>query len=535
MKQTFFLTTPIYYVNDRPHIGHAYTSFACDAIARYHRSKGEHVLFSTGTDENSQKNIEAMEKAGETDASAYLLRMAETWKQTWRDLGISFDDFIRTTEDRHLKAVERFWKAAKASGDIYLGTYEGWYCTGCESFITEDDAKSGECPLHPGKPLKRIEEKNYFFKLSSYKEELLKYYNDHPDFIGPDARKNEIIRYVEDVMGDISVSREATSVAAGIPVPDDASQRIYVWFDALINYLTVAGFGTDDKKTREWWPADLHMVGKDIIKFHCALWPAMILSAAKSDPLLGEMKEKDALLPKRIFAHGFFTLNGQKISKSIGNIVDPRDLVPTYGLDAIRYFMLREMTFGEDGDFSYERLKERYASDLANTLGNLVQRTIAMSRKYFDGCVPPTDDTTSPSTEGWEGEKGIADLEAAFDKAMADFRNDKALELIWASLIKANKRIEDTKPFQLAKTDLAATGAVLYELLESIRHYAWMLEPVMPHVSELMIAALGQDFAQEQKKTLEERLAWGGLQSGSALPEPVPIFPRLETDEKSEK
>lgn len=540
MAEKFYITTPIYYVNDKPHIGHAYTTFVCDALARYHRLHGEDVLFSTGTDENSQKNVEAMEAAGESDLAAYLDRMAEIWKETWEDLDISFDDFIRTTEPRHLKAVERFWEGAKASGDIYLGTYEGLYCTGCEKFIKESDIENGVCPLHPNKELTKISEKNYFFKLSSYKDELLAWYEAHPEFIRPVARRNEIIRYVTDHLEDISISRAAEALSSGVPVPGDDSQRIYVWFDAIINYITVAGFGTDDEKTKRYWPADVQMMGKDIIKFHCALWPAMLLSVAKSDPLLKEMKASGDLLPRTVFAHGFFTINGMKISKSLGNVIDPRELIPRYGLDAIRYFLMREIPFGEDGDFSISRLEERYASDLANTLGNLVQRAVAMSRKYFNNSVPTADLTAagaSPSDSVWDGASGIAELHREFESLMGDLRIDTAVESIWSAgrvkgsgLVHANKFIEETQPFKLVKEDEQRVGEILYALLEACRHYAWMLEPIMPNISKKIIASLGQDYDTERKKGIETLKEWGGLEMGSELPEPVPLFPRLEAN-----
>ena len=536
----FFITTPIYYVNDRPHIGHAYSTFVCDALARFHRAMGNEVIFCTGTDENSQKNIEALQKLGETDLQAYLDRMAETWEETWKELGIQYDDFVRTTEERHLKAVDRFWKASMASGDIYKGEYIGKYCTGCERFIKESDLEHDRCPLHPNKDLTEIKEENYFFKLSSYRDELLSYFKAHPDFIQPESRKNEIVRYVEDHLEDISVSRAAKEVEAGIPVPGDDTQKIYVWFDALINYMTVAGFGTDDEKTKKWWPADLHVVGKDIIKFHCALWPAMILSASKSDPLLKEMKDGDGVLPKHVFAHGFFTIDGMKISKSLGNAIDPKELAEKYSLDSIRYFLMKEISFGEDGDFSEHRLKERYASDLGNTFGNLVHRAISMSRKYFDNSIPTADveaAKTSKVDSIWKGEQGLEDLSKKVIDAYAGFRPDRALEAIWgmteesgSGLSHANRYIEETKPFKLIKEDEKATAEILYSLLEGCRVYAWLIEPVMPETTEKIINSLGQYYTEEIKKPLSERLTWGQLVPGADLPEPTVLFPRLEQE-----
>jgi methionyl-tRNA synthetase len=533
----FYATTPIYYVNDKPHIGSAYTTIVCDALARAHRLRGDQVRFVTGTDENSQKNVEAMEKLGENDLKAYLDRMASAWQSTWKEIGIANDDFIRTTEDRHLKAVERFWKASMEAGDIYLGSYEALYCEGCEEFKTETDLVDGKCPLHPNRELKKISEKNYFFRLSAYRDELLALYERQPSIAQPDSRLNEVRQFVSEHLADVSISREASSIPNGIPVPGDDTQRVYVWFDALINYISAVGFGTDDAMTEAWWPADLHLIGKDILKFHCALWPAMLLSAAKSDPLLKKLKQSESLLPKNVFVHGFFTINGQKISKSLGNAIDPRDLVAKFGNDVVRYYLLREIPFGEDGDFSYARLEERYASDLANTLGNLVQRVVAMSRKYFDGRAPKIDtEKATAIVEGaWSGGRGISDIEIAYDGRIDAFRIDEALNLIWglgeskgSGLMQANKFIEETKPFQLIKTDEAKTGEILYAILESIRHYAWMLDPIMPETSKIILATLGQDRDEEAKKGLAELRRWGGLTPDSTLPEPQPIFPRID-------
>lgn len=536
--EKFFITTPIYYVNDKPHIGHAYTTFVCDTLARYHRSRGEEVLFSTGVDENSQKNVEAMRAAGKSNLAEYLDEMAAVWQQSWKSLDITFDDFIRTTEPRHLNAVERFWKASMEAGDIYKGTYKGFYCTGCEAFKTGTEIESGHCMLHPNRDLDVIEEENYFFRLSAYRDALLALYKEQPGLAMPDERRNEIQNYVENHLADISVSRAAKSLESGIPVPGDDSQRIYVWFDALINYLTVAGFGTNDASTERWWPADVHVVGKDIIKFHCALWPAMLLSAAKTDPLLKKVQEAGNLIPRRVFAHGFFTIDGLKISKSLGNAVDPRELVPNYGLDALRYFLLREIPFGEDGDFSKKRVEERYTADLANTLGNLVHRSVSMSRRYFDGKVPTADALragASPNGSVWDGASGLSDIERQYDMFMDQLRIDLALERIWSAgeikasgLLQANKFVEETKPFNLVKQDAMKVGEILYALLEACRHYAWMLDPVMPETARRIIEALGQSYDDEQMKPLAERRTWGGLEMGGQLPEPVPIFPRLE-------
>ncbi len=538
----YYITTPIYYVNDRPHIGHAYTTVVADALARYHRLRGDTTRLITGTDENSQKNVQAMEKAGEDNLPAYLERMATAWYDTWRELGISFDDFIRTTEPRHLAGVERFWKAVMASGDLEKRTYEGLYCVGCEGFKTEADIAHERCVLHPNKDLEKISEENWFFKLTNYRKELLEYIDKNGSFIQPESRRHEIRNYIEDFMTDVSVSREVKKVSVGIPVPGDDTQRMYVWFDALLNYMTSVGYGTDDALFSEFWPADLHLVGKDIIKFHCALWPAMIMSAAKNDALLRQA-DGSAKLPKQVHAHGFFTMDGVKISKSLGNAIDPREFIPQYGFDSVRYFMLREIPFGEDGDFSRERLASRYASDLGNTFGNLVNRAIAMSKKYFDGKVPNADVTESSlpvnDQSVWDGKGGLDAIKSAVEKAYAGNRCDVVLASIWdgvgdtrrSGLFQANKLIEETQPFKLVKEDPEAVGEILYALLEALRWYAWMVQPIMPHISNKIFEQLGLNAEQELSKGWVQGLKWGGLTPGAALGDPSPLFPRPEVKE----
>lgn len=538
----YYITTPIYYVNDRTHIGHAYTTVVADALARYHRLRGDTTRLITGTDENSQKNVQAMEKAGEDNLPAYLERMATAWYDTWRELGISFDDFIRTTEPRHLAGVERFWKAVMASGDLEKRTYEGLYCVGCEGFKTEADIAHERCVLHPNKDLEKISEENWFFKLTNYRKELLEYIDKNGSFIQPESRRHEIRNYIEDFMTDVSVSREVKKVSVGIPVPGDDTQRMYVWFDALLNYMTSVGYGTDDALFSEFWPADLHLVGKDIIKFHCALWPAMIMSAAKNDALLRQA-DGSAKLPKQVHAHGFFTMDGVKISKSLGNAIDPREFIPQYGFDSVRYFMLREIPFGEDGDFSRERLASRYASDLGNTFGNLVNRAIAMSKKYFDGKVPNADVTESSlpvnDQSVWDGKGGLDAIKSAVEKAYAGNRCDVVLASIWdgvgdtrrSGLFQANKLIEETQPFKLVKEDPEAVGEILYALLEALRWYAWMVQPIMPHISNKIFEQLGLNAEQELSKGWVQGLKWGGLTPGAALGDPSPLFPRPEVKE----
>jgi methionyl-tRNA synthetase len=472
--------------------------------------------------------------------------MAGAWKSTWSEIGITFDDFIRTTEPRHLAGVERFWKAVQASGDLEKRTYESMYCVGCEGFKTPSEMnEEGRCPLHPNKELTKVQEENWFFKLTDYVEPLRTYIREHENFVQPASRRNEILGYLDAVEKeklDVSVSREKKKLSVGIPVPGDEDQRMYVWFDALLNYMTAVGYGTDEALFQKFWPVNLQLVGKDILKFHCALWPAMIMSAAKQDALLRN-EDGSPKLPEQVFAHGFYTLDGMKISKSLGNAIPPSEAAKDVGMDAVRYYLLREVQLGEDGDFSFARLKERYQADLGNTLGNLVQRVVAMSRKYFDGKVPTLDAVTAQSLSGvgvnsWGGSVAIQHLASEVAAAYEAFNTFGVIQRVWgtgesaSNLIAANKLIEETQPFKLAKTDLDATGRVLYALLESIRWYAWFVAPIMPETANKMLAALGLDATQEFAKGWDAALTWGQLEPGSTLPEPSPLFPRLE--EKTE-
>ena len=368
-KNKYYVTAPIYYINDVPHIGHAYSTIAADTLARYWRSKigDENVLFVTGTDENSQKTINAAEVAGVTNQE-YTDQTAQKWQAVFNTLGISYNRFIRTTDQDHTKTVQDILQKVYDKGDIYKGVYEGLYCVGHEAFMKEEDLVDGLCPDHKKAP-EHIKEENWFFKLSNYQDQLLEYIEQNPEFIQPKSRRNEVVSFIKtNGLEDFSISRE--SQTWGIRLPFDDSQVAYVWFDALLNYVTAAGYGTEEFS--KWWPADLHIVGKDIIKFHCIYWPAMLWSAGLE-------------LPHQIFAHGFFTIDGTKISKSLGNAIDPVELVEKYGNDALRYFLLREIPFGSDGDFSQARFDVLYNSELANTLGNLVSRTAAMLTKYNDG------------------------------------------------------------------------------------------------------------------------------------------------------
>lgn len=496
----FYLTTPIYYINGKPHVGHAYTTIIADVLARYHRALGEDVFFLTGTDENSQKNVEAAVTAGKgDDVQGYLDEMAALWQSTFDSLGITFDRFIRTTEAEHRTAVETFWKAVEKKGDIYQGEYQGMYCKGCEAFVTETDLVDGKCPIHKTVP-ETIKEKNYFFRLTKYRDELLDLIGKNPDFIMPASRRNEVLSYIRGFMTDVSISR--ASVKWGIPVPGDESQRIYVWFDALINYLTGVGYGTDEKSFKKWWPADLHLVGKDIIKFHCALWPAMLLSAGLP-------------LPKQVFAHGYFTIDGDKISKSLGNAIDPLTVVKEYDNDILRYFLLREIRMGEDGDFSAARLAQRYDGELASELGNLAHRVLTMTESYCDGKIPERAD-------GF-----IAGAWPAYHLAMTEVRLHDALETCWNVIREANKFIDQQQPWALAKIkEDKMLGDTLYVLLETLRHIAWMLYPFMPDASGRLFEKLGVEVPKEFKQSFESAWKWGELEPGKKIKRGDPLFPR---------
>ncbi len=501
--KTYTITTPIYYINDKPHIGHTYSTVIADTFARYHRLKGEDTFFLTGTDENSLKNVEAAKKAGYKDIQAYLDMQSAVWQHTWESLGMSHNDFIRTTEERHKKGVAAFFERVNAHGDIYKGTYQGFYCKGCEAFVRQSDlTEEGTCPFHKTKP-ETIEEENYFFAASKYRDALLAHIESHPEFVQPQSRRNEIVNYIRDHFEDVSITRQ--SLEWGIPLPTDPSQVIYVWFDALINYLTGIGFGWDEEMFARHWPAQCHIIGKDIIKFHCALWPAMLLSAGLP-------------LPERVFAHGFFTIDGQRIGKSLGNAIDPVELVQKYGRDALRYFLLREIPFGGDGDFSFERVEQRYQSDLAKGLGNFVSRTLAMASKA-DGV------TATEPAHADEIKQMLAVAADRWQKGFEEYALDEAFEAIWDVIRWGDRYIDRTKPWVLAKENPVECAAVLSGLLECVRQVSVLIAPILPDTAEKIWSSLGMP-SEEHAANLDEALKWRGIPIRGIM-KGEPLFPPL--------
>lgn len=507
----FFLTTAIDYVNSKPHLGTAYEKITADVIARYKRLAGFETWFLMGNDEHSQNVYRRAQELGQ-DPLAYCDEMERVFTSVWKRLDVSYDDFIRTTDARrHKPAVQRMAQACYDAGDIYEGEYEGWYCVGCEAFKQEKDLVNGHCPIHPTIKPEWIREKNWFFRLSKYQQPLLQHYAAHPEFIEPEVRRNEILRLVEAGLDDISVSRAGQSW--GIPLPFDPQSVVYVWFDALINYAAAVGYGWDDELFSKRWPADLHIIGKDITRFHCVIWPAMLMSARLP-------------LPAQVFGHGWISVNGQRMSKSLGNVVDPVDAAERFGADPLRLYLVKEVPYGGDGDFTWERLGEKYNADLANNLGNLVSRVSAMTERYRAGIVPAT--TTSDRLAAIAA-TAVADYRRAMDAFMLHEGAAAAFRMVDA----ANLFIADTQPWALAKdpAQTARLTAVLADAAEAVRIAALLLLPVMPSSAAEILRRIGETrsvsdlrldrdatWRTSEKRVLDEGPLWPRSEGGASAP-----------------
>ncbi len=508
MKPTFYLTTPIYYVNDVPHIGHAYTTLAADVLARYKRLKGYDVFFLTGSDEHGQKVEKAAQAAGETPLEL-ADRVVKRFQALWEKLGIANTDFIRTTQERHKQGVTHIFKQLMDQGDIYLGEYEDWYCTPCETFWTETQIEDGKCP-DCNRPVEKLKEESYFFRMSAYGERLLAHIEANPDFIQPRTKRNEIVSFIKEGLRDLSVSR--TSFSWGIPVPGNERHVIYVWFDALTNYITALGYPDASGNYGTFWPVDVHLIGKDILRFHAVYWPTFLMAAGLP-------------LPKKVFAHGWWTVEGQKMSKSLQNVVEPNMLIDKYGVDVVRYFLLREVPFGLDGDFSHTSLVNRINSDLANDLGNLLSRSTAMLVKYFNGVLP----SPGPLSGLDQALKTKAEnMVGAVDTCMDELAFSKALQAIWEVIGAGNKYIDETTPWALAKdpAQQERLATVMYCLLETQRLIHSLVAPFMPETARKALACLGWSTGLSQ-----DDLQWGKLAAGTVINKAEALFPRIETKE----
>ena len=514
-KKTFYLTTPIYYPSGNLHIGHAYTTVAADAMCRYKRLQGYDVMFLTGTDEHGQKIQRKAEENG-VSPKEYVDEIVAGIKELWEKLDISYDDFIRTTEERHKKIVEKIFTRLVEQGDIYLDEYEGLYCTPCESFFTERQLVDGNCP-DCGRAVEKVKEESYFFRMSKYVDRLLQYYEENPGFIQPESRKNEMINnFIKPGLEDLAVSR--TSFDWGIKVPGDPKHVIYVWIDALTNYITALGYGTDDdSKFKKYWPADVHLVGKEIVRFHTIYWPIILMAL-------------DLPLPKKVFAHGWLLMKDGKISKSKGNVVDPVTLIDRYGLDALRYYLLREVPFGSDGVFTPENFVERINFDLANDLGNLLNRTVAMISQYFDGVIPIYQGSNN------EYEKSLLEVNKEehqkYEEAMEEMQFSVALTSVWNIISRANKFIDETMPWKLAKDESKRSEleSVLSHLAETLRRIAILLKPFLTQTPKKMFEQL--NIQDEKLQSWESLNEFGVIPEGTKVQKGKPLFPRLDVEKE---
>jgi methionyl-tRNA synthetase len=507
----FYVTTAIVYPNAAPQLGFIYELAGTDALARYHRLVGDETFFLTGTDEHSQNVRRKAEEEGVTTAE-FTARMAQLYRDVEARFGIAYDRFIRTEDDDHVRGVQAFIAKLQVRGDIYRGAYEGWYCVSCEAFKQDGDLKDGFCLIHPKLKAQWLKEENYFFRLSAYQERLQQHIEKHPDFIRPETRRNEILGWLKSGLQDFSISR--STIKWGIPFPGDDKHVVYVWGDALVNYVTGVGYGTDEAKFKKWWPADLHVIGKDISRFHTLYWPAMLMSAGLP-------------VPKRVYAHGFLTVHGERMSKSAGNYIDPMEAANRFGADAVRYLLLCELPFDRDGDISFETMTERFNADLANDLGNFVYRTLSMLQRYFDGKVPSPDGDATPL----DGE-----LRGAFERATRGLeKHMKALDFAgalgatWEAINRGNKYIEESAPWVLAKQSdqRKRLQTVMYNLVDAIRLTTYLISPFMPETAVKIAGQIKVDLRTPWTEARE----WGGLPARTQTSMAGPLFPRIEKPE----